>query len=514
MNNNSENEDNNINNNDSNNQDNQNNLENNYNNNDEEEFLNKIIKIRIDNFLEEEEKLFLANGENLKIIFKILCEKNNNQIEENDIIEFRETTLTLVTLICNLLKNDIESFIPVLDEFYSTIIFMLKELYLSSINSTSSVASSSSSSSLSIHNTSGGGKKSNSFYKSPTSDSEDDSSFLSTQRNVISPIINRIKKSENIRLSTNNTQSNNPRQQLYNIISVTMLGTVCLLFPSNEKLLSKSIPFLFEIGHYKSQTQSLIISTISSEIINRPKILSNYVLEFIKFSKDNPNVFSIIASLYQYNKQDFEKNLNVLIECFKEPESRIGILSIISEISKVSPLIIIPYLKVLKLSLSQVSLSSQFSIILKILAQKYPFTISTISSDLISAMDNNDSLKYSLPEILGMCGPDKTKLVYQYLYSLLKKQQEKAPRSSEDDHIVVSILKGFKSIYKTSPNLINIRDPLLQYFSTNGSEFILSFLNTLVDEFTLSPQQIDDMEQQQQQLQLHNNNNYTTTRKI
>ncbi|KYQ92673.1 hypothetical protein DLAC_06671 [Tieghemostelium lacteum] len=283
-------------------------------------------------------------------------------------------------------------------------------------------------------------------------------------------------------------QENDPKYQIHNAISLTLLGTVCLLIPSNKDLLEKSLPHLINCAQYKNpQTQSIIYSILSSEIINQPKLLSNFVNELIHFSKNYSSTsFSILSSLYQYNSKDFDDNLPILIESFKETDNRIGILSIITEIAKHKPDLVIPYLNntLKEYCFQQVSLISQFTVIVKTISYRYPFAISPLIDDMIKALDSSSDTKYSLPEFIGMCASDKTKVAFDCLMNLLNKEEQLSP---PDSNVIVSTLRGLKNIQKTSPTLM-LNPQVFSNFQNSdkfgGNESIASISQNIIEDIT------------------------------
>ncbi|KAF2074847.1 hypothetical protein CYY_003835 [Polysphondylium violaceum] len=385
--------------------------------------------------LESTDKQWLKTKETTSFALEFLIEINTSSDIES-LLSFREKSLTLTTLYCNLIKEDVDSFIPSLNCFYSTILDInkrLDELYLD-------------------------GKK----QQEADQDQQQENNQV-------------LKEKQQSLIET------------YKFISLTLLGTFCLLFPSNESLLFESIPYLFKLSKFQHST-SLIYSTLSSEIINQPKILAKYTKEFIYFSKENSNCFSILSSLYQYNTIDFENNISILVESFQSTENKTGILAIFSEISKYNPIILVPWLPKLKSSLLQISSSSQFSIILKSISIKYPSAISPLLGDIMDAIEKIDILKYSLPEVIGSCGPESTCEAFNFLMKMIKKQEDSSFKSSMDSNVLISILKGFKSIQKVSPLLLVNHVSLFEKYLENtgtSSESISSLAQSIIDDISL-----------------------------
>ncbi|EFA83630.1 hypothetical protein PPL_02696 [Heterostelium album PN500] len=335
-----------------------------------------------------------------------------------------DAVITLVNILCEVVKDNVDLVIPLLKQYYGCILYLLKE-------------------------TSGTVQTPPAIPSSPNR-----SSVLSGSPNPSNMI------------------------EVANATVYTMFGTISFLFPTNNTLLSQSIPFVLEIGKQNAQIQSIVFSSLSSEAINQASVLAPYVNDLIKYSSKYPNYLSILSGLIQYNPKDFENNLGFLITEFEDKsESKASVLSIFSEVAKHNPYSIIPYIVQLKSCLQQQSLCTLYGIILKSVVSKYPSAITPIFSDILESISNITSSKYSLVQIIGMCGPEKTEQSLEYLFQLLNNQNNLPPDT------IVSILKGMKSIQKTSPNLFNNPQLFSKYLQSNNyTEFITTLAQDLIDQ--------------------------------
>ncbi|EGG17859.1 hypothetical protein DFA_08860 [Cavenderia fasciculata] len=296
----------------------------------------------------------------------------------------------------------------------------------------------------------------------------------------------------------------------------TMFGNICFLFPKNQNLLSQSIPHVLDIAKKSTLVQSIVYSTLASEAVNQPNILTPFIKQLINHASYYPNYFSILGGLCQYDKKEFESNIVLLVESFeKVPEARASIMEIIGHMSKnsASVLAIIPYLARLKVALTLESLASHMAIILKCVASRYPHILdSLLLDDVIESINKFPVAKYSLIEVVGMCSASHTNRAYQYLVTMLQKQQRQS--ISNDSNSIVAILKGLRSIQRTTPDLLTSVEPFQRFVahpSASDNDQISEFIVTMAQEIIDNIQNYNNRENMISPLpSLANGNNVTT----
>ncbi|GAM19822.1 hypothetical protein SAMD00019534_029970 [Acytostelium subglobosum LB1] len=384
----------------------------------------------------------LRTTESVSLIIKTLSQLSLSSSGDgvNSPSPLSETSpLSLANILCEVIKEEVELVIPVLDQYYRCILHMLQEVSKmppSTAMLDQFIAAAT---------------------PSPTASSPLRSGSISSPR------------------PTNLTEATNAA--IY-----TLFGTISFLFPTNDKLLALSVPHVLKIGRHSMQIQSIVFSTLCSETVNQAAVLAPFAKDFLDYSSTYPNYLSILSGLCQHNQADFEKNIPYLMECFeRSSESKASILSILSEIARHNACSLIPYVVQLKGCLLQQSLTTLFGTILKFIVAKYPSAITPIMDDILLSITMISASKYSLIQIVGMCGPEKTDKSLEFLLQLLSNEEKNTTR---DSNTIVSILKGLKSIQKTSPNLltdVGIFAKFQQSPSGVYSEFIGTLAQDIVD---------------------------------
>jgi hypothetical protein len=216
---------------------------------------------------------------------------------------------------------------------------------------------------------------------------------------------------------------------------------------------------------------------ISHVAFETPKVLENYAGDIIQLvGQGMTQLTPTLTFLYKFNPEAFEEYLDTLLRVYQtDATAKSMILTIFYEISKKKPELLKPYLDVFIPGLMSPTTGSTVAMMLSEIARVDPEGVYPYLNDVKQSIEYVEALKYTVPNLLGLIGrlsDDIAREILPFLADILK---------DADQNVAIMVLLEFRNLGEMNRELLVPYMDLIRSFADDPEESVRAQANQIID---------------------------------
>ncbi len=268
-------------------------------------------------------------------------------------------------------------------------------------------------------------------------------------------------------------------EDMLGMARVMLMGLVHTKFQMDPSLLQVHAPVLFRLMNAGGSVAGIASAPLTQAVFNSPQVVAPYVEEIFKAIKNgNETLISALVTMYNYNREGFEREYDTLIELYQTNMTyRSTLLSILAEVSKGNGALAVPHLDKFAPALQVMATSSMAVIIFTEAAKVAPEEVAKYVDQMVAAIGFQPHLGYTVPNILGIIGQKVPEMAPVYLEKLWQLSQ------TVSDEMLPMVLSEMRNLGETNPQLL---EPYIQGIRTlegHDQEHVRDNARAIVDMY-------------------------------
>ena len=216
---------------------------------------------------------------------------------------------------------------------------------------------------------------------------------------------------------------------------------------------------------------------IAHVALETPKVLEDYAGEIIHLVGEGMTQLTpSLTFLYKFNPESFEENFDTLLRVYQTDATwKSMLLTIFFEISKKKPEILKPHIELFIPALMSPITGSTVAMMLSEIARVDPEGVYPYLNQVKQSIDYVEALKYTVPNLLGLIGrlsEDIAREILPFLAELLK---------DADQNVAIMVLMEFRNLGELNRELLIPYMELIRGFENDPEETVRSQANLIVD---------------------------------
>lgn len=246
---------------------------------------------------------------------------------------------------------------------------------------------------------------------------------------------------------------------------------------ADSQLLESSFPLIFKYLKKKGAARWPAYRIVTSVSYENPKLLENYTGEVIDLVVHGSKELSAsLMHLYQIRPDEFDSRLDVLMNLYQtDKELRSLLLSVFTEISREKPELLVPHLELFVGGLKSPVYGPAGTMILSEVARVNPSAVYPYLKDLKESLDHVDTLKFTVPQLLGLIGrlsEDVAREILPFLGELLK---------DADQNVAIIVLSEFRNLGQMNRELLEPYMDLIRICAEDPQQYVRDQANLIID---------------------------------
>ena len=216
---------------------------------------------------------------------------------------------------------------------------------------------------------------------------------------------------------------------------------------------------------------------ISQVALETPKALEDYAGVIIHLvGQGMTQLTPSLTFLYKFNPESFEENLDTLIRVYQTDATwKSMLLTIFNEIAKKKPELLKPHLKLFIPGLMSPMTGSTVAMMLSEIARVDPEGVYPYLNNVKQSIDYVEALKYTVPNLLGLIGrlsEDVAREILPFLAELLK---------DADQNVAIMVLMEFYNLGEMNRELLEPYMDLIRGFAGDPEETVRGQADRIID---------------------------------
>jgi hypothetical protein len=216
---------------------------------------------------------------------------------------------------------------------------------------------------------------------------------------------------------------------------------------------------------------------ISHVALETPKALENYAEDIIHLvGQGMTQLTPSLTFLYKFNPEAFEENFDTLMRVYQTDATwKSLLLTIFYEISKKKPELLKPHLELFIPALMSPMTGSTVAMMLSEIARVDPKDVYPYLNNVKQSIDYVEALKYTVPNLLGLIGrlsEDIAREILPFLADLLK---------DADQNVAIMVLMEFYNLGEMNRELLVPYMDLIRSFADDPEESVRGQANHIID---------------------------------
>ena len=246
---------------------------------------------------------------------------------------------------------------------------------------------------------------------------------------------------------------------------------------ADSQLLESSFPLIFKYLKKKGAARWPAYRIVTSVSYENPKLLENYTGEVIDLVVQGSKELSAsLMHLYNIRPDEFDSRLDVLVNLYQsDKELRSLLLSVFAEISREKPELLVPHLELFVGGLKSPVYAPMGTMILSEIARVNPNVVYPYLNELKQSLDHVDTLKFTVPQLLGLIGrlsDDVAREILPFLAELLK---------DADQNVAIMILSEFRNLGQMNRELLEPYMDLIRTCAEDPQQYVRDQANLIID---------------------------------
>jgi hypothetical protein len=271
--------------------------------------------------------------------------------------------------------------------------------------------------------------------------------------------------------------SENDSESMINAAASHLFTTQIQLYLADTQLLSGSFPLIFKYLKKRGAARWPAYRLVSSVSYENPKLLEDYTGDVIDLVIQGSKELSApLMHLYQIEPEEFHSRLEKLVQLYQaDSEIRSLLLSIFAEMSREQPQLLIPYLDLFVGGLKSPAYGPMVVTILSEIARVNPHAVYPHMNDLKQSLDHVDTLKFTVPQLLGLIGrlsEDVAREILPFLAELLK---------DADQTVAILVLSEFRNLGHMNRELLEPYMDLIRKYADDPQQYVRDQANLIID---------------------------------
>ncbi len=246
---------------------------------------------------------------------------------------------------------------------------------------------------------------------------------------------------------------------------------------ADTQLLQSSFPLIFKYLKKKGAARWPAYRIVSSVSYENPKLLENYTGDVIDLVVHGSKELSAsLMHLYQIKPDDFHSRLDTLVHLYKsDSELRSLLLSVFSEMSREQPQLLVPHIGLFVGGLKSPVYAGMGTTILSEIARVNPQAVYPHLNELKQSLDHVDTLKFTVPQLLGLIGrlsEDVAREILPFLAELL---------TDADQNVAIMVLSEFRNLGQMNRELLEPYMNLIRRYAEDPQQYVRDQANLIID---------------------------------
>ncbi len=246
---------------------------------------------------------------------------------------------------------------------------------------------------------------------------------------------------------------------------------------SDKNMLKDALPLLFKTLKQEGAARYVAYTIVSHAVNEDARILEEYTRDIIQLVAGGMTELSgTFLNLYHVNSTTFHSEFNSLMRIFNtQPDARSFILSLFLEIAKDEPALLTPHVELLLSQMQSAATAPTASMALTEIARASPQSVYAYIERIQQSMKTVDSLKYTVPPLLGIIGQHSETTAREVIPVLGKMLEE------SDPSVVTSALIELRNLGHMNQDLLGSYMPRIRSLTKSTHQHIRDQANLIID---------------------------------
>jgi hypothetical protein len=266
-------------------------------------------------------------------------------------------------------------------------------------------------------------------------------------------------------------------ETMINAAASHLFTTQIQVLVADSQLLETSFPLVFKYLKKKGAARWPSYRIVTSVSYENPKLLENYTGEVIDLVVQGSKELSAsLMHLYKIKPEEFDDRIDLLVSLYQtDSDLRSLLLSVFLEMSRKNPDLFVPHLELFVEGLKSPVSAPMGTMILSEVARVKPGAVYPYLSDLQQSLDHVDALKFTVPPLLGLIGrlsDDVAREILPFLAELLK---------DADQQAAIMVLSEFRNLGQMNRELLVPYMELIQKYADDPQQYVRDQANLIID---------------------------------
>lgn len=233
-------------------------------------------------------------------------------------------------------------------------------------------------------------------------------------------------------------------------------------------VLKDALPVIFKYLKKEGSVRYLGYRMVAQIIEENPRALEDYIGEIIQtIGQGMTELAALLSSLYHIRPEKFEAKLDLLMQIYQiDKNTKTLVLLVYAEMAKKNPRVFEPYLDELVLDLKNPNAATTISVMLGEIARLSPQSVYPYLSDLKQSIEYVDTLKYTIPNIVGLLGRTSDEVAREVLPFLAGLLQ------TTDSGLIVTVLMEIRNLGEMNREILEPYMEVIQGLTDDPQEYV------------------------------------------
>jgi hypothetical protein len=245
----------------------------------------------------------------------------------------------------------------------------------------------------------------------------------------------------------------------------------------DPEILESSLPLVFKYLKKKGAARWPAYRIVASLSYENPKLLENYTGDIIDLvGQGSKELSSSLMHLYKIRPGEFNSRFDLLVNLYQtDSELRSLLLSVFAEMARANPELLLPHLDLFVGGLRSPAYAPTGTMILGEIARVNPQAVYPHLDELKQSLDYVDSLKFTVPQVLGLIGrlsEDVAREVLPFLAELVV---------DADQNVTIMVLSEFRNLGQMNRELLEPYMDLIRKCAEDPQQHVRDQANLIID---------------------------------